>query len=130
MNELITELERLYFLDGQQWHSQQANESGQAVDPAAGVLTRAVMAGSLAGENPVALSLVSSDAMVRTMVVDFARAADWQLAATLFQTVQTDLNLPAPALSVSGQRGYAIWFSLAEPVPVAQARCFLEAPPP
>ncbi|MFZ4536937.1 hypothetical protein [Propionivibrio sp.] len=69
----------------------------------------------------------SPDGKARAMVVDFERAADWEQAAKLYLAVQNDLNLPAPAVSVSGLKGYGVWFSLEEPVPVAQARIFLNA---
>jgi hypothetical protein len=49
------------------------------------------------------------------------------IASTVWRGVQTDLELPAPAIAVSGVDGYQLWFSLAEPVSVAQASAFLEA---
>jgi len=127
MNELITELQRLYFLPDQQWHSQQANADSNPAYPAEGALTPAVVASSLAGEQTIALQLVSADGMARAMLVDFAKPGDWQQVANLYQAVQDELDLPAPAISASGQKGYRLWFSLAEPVPVAQAGSFLDA---
>ena len=59
MNKLITELQRLYFLPDQQWHRQQLDHAGKPAYPAAGVLTPAIMASSLAGETNVALQLLS-----------------------------------------------------------------------
>ena len=112
MNKLITELQRLYFLDGQRW-------SGE------GALTPETVANCAAGELPVAFDLVGADGRVRALVVEFERGGDWQHAARLYQAVQDDLGLPAPALSVSGC--YAIWFSLAETVSLAQAGVFLAA---
>jgi hypothetical protein len=41
--------------------------------------------------------------------------------------VQSDLELPAPAIAVNGIDGYQLWFSLAEPVPVKDARTFLDS---
>jgi hypothetical protein len=127
MNKLISELERLYFLDGQQWLSGISDAGGEPAYHAAGVLTPAIVANSLAGEKDVALNLVSADGMARAMVVDFGRASDWGPVETLYQAVQNDLNLPPPAVSVSGSKGYGLWFSLAEAVPVAQAQAFLDA---
>ena len=103
MNKLIAELRRLYFFHDQQWHSQQADETGI----------------------PALLNLIDTNGMVRTVVMGFDRATDWAQVATLFQNTQEDLELPAPAISVSGKAGYQLWFSLAEPVPAAQAHSFL-----
>lgn len=127
MNKLIGELQRLYFLDDQQWHSQVGEAGGCAVFRAEGTLTPAIVAASLAGEFDVALDLVSPAATARVMVMRFARSGDWETVGNLYRAVQDDLELPAPALSVSGRHGYRLWFSLATPVPVAQARCFVEA---
>ena len=43
-----------------------------------------------------------------------------------WQGVQTDLDLPAPAIAVAGPAGHQLWFSFAEPLPAAQARAFVE----
>jgi len=61
------------------------------------------------------------------MVVSFARATDWEQVANLYQAVQDELDLPAPAVSVSGRKGYSLWFSLAEALPLAQIQAFLAA---
>jgi len=127
MNKLITELQRLYFLPDQQWHSQQLDDGGQPVYPAEGTLTPAVVASSLAGEQSISLQLVSADGMARAMLVNFGKPSDWEQVANLYRAVQDELDLPAPAVSVSGRKGYCLWFSLAEPLPVAQARRFLDA---
>lgn len=70
--------------------------------------------------------LIAPDGTVRAMVLELARPADWTLLSILWRGVQTDLELPAPAIAVSGIDGYQLWFSLAEPASVAQARAFLE----
>jgi len=127
MNKLITELQRLYFLDDQQWHSQQLDDGSEPAYPAGGALTPDVVASGLAGEQTVALNLVSADGMARAMVMNFKKSADWEQVANLYRAVQDELDLPAPAISVSGRKGYRLWFSLAAPVPVAQARSFLDA---
>jgi len=116
MNKLITELKRLYFLD-----DQRSTPGGE------GRLTAKTLAQSLVGESAVELDLVGADGRVRTLVVEFEKAGDWQHAARLYQAVQDDLGWPAPALSVAGHQGYAIWFSLAQAVPLAQASAFLAA---
>lgn len=127
MDKLIQALQRLYFLDAQQWHSRQSDAGGRPVFAAQGLLTPELVARSLHGETAIALDLLSQDGGVRAIVVDFASAGDWEAVARLYQGLQDDLELPAPALSVSGESGYQLWLSLAECIPAAQARVFLEA---
>lgn len=127
MNKLISALQRLYFLQDQQWHSQNLNDGGDLAYAAEGPLTPAIVTKSLAGELTVGLNLVSPAGMARAMVVSFARATDWAQVANLYQAVQDELDLPAPAVSVSGRKGYSLWFSLAEALPLAQIQAFLAA---
>lgn len=70
--------------------------------------------------------LVSPDGYVRAMVLELARPADWTALSILWQGIQADMGLPAPAIAVSGIDGFQLWFSLSEPVPVVEARRFLE----
>lgn len=74
-----------------------------------------------------AIRLIDADGRVRAMVVELAQQAGWAGVAALWQGVQDDLDLPAPAIAVSGVDGYQVWFSLAEPVPLDQALAFLES---
>lgn len=97
MNTLQTELRRLYLFD--------ASNS----------------------PNPKEPCLITPDGRVRAMVLQLARPADWNALSAVWQGVQADLELPTPAIAVSGIDGYQLWFSLAEPVSVAQARGFLES---
>ena len=103
MNKLIAELRRLYFLPEQPFQN---------------------LDGSAASDE---IKLAGQGGRVRAMVVGFDRAADWEHAATLYQAVQEDLELPALAVSVSGSEGYQLWFSLAEPVSAERARLFMNA---
>ncbi len=75
----------------------------------------------------VAPSLITVDGRVRAMVIELARPADWPVASTVWQCVQSDLGLPPPAIAVNGNDGYQLWFSLAEPVTAAEASFFLES---
>lgn len=127
MNKLISELQRLYFLPDQQWQRQSLLAAADLSAPAHGPLSEEALTTSLAGEAAVLLTLVSPAATARAMVVSFKRASAWEQVAKLYQAVQHDLALPAPAVSVSGREGYRLWFSLAEPLPVAQVRSFLNA---
>ncbi|MEY8876308.1 MAG: hypothetical protein AB9M60_07350 [Leptothrix sp. (in: b-proteobacteria)] len=77
-------------------------------------------------ESDAACGLIDADGRVRALVLALGRPADWSALAPVWQGVQIDLQLPAPAIAVSGTDSYQLWFSLAEPVPVAQAQVFLE----
>jgi hypothetical protein len=127
MENLTQQIKRLYLLEGQQWHKQKLDSSGEASYYAEGPLTPGVLAKSFEGTETVALNLVSADGMARAMVIDFDKATDWPKVATLYEQLQTDLKLPAPAISVSGRKGYGLWLSLEEALPVTQARAFLKA---
>lgn len=71
--------------------------------------------------------LITQDGLVRAMVLELARPADWGSLSNLWRGVQTDLELPAPAIAVNGSDGYQLWFSVAVPVPVPDAQAFLES---
>lgn len=71
--------------------------------------------------------LIDTQDRVRSMVVEVAQQAGWGAVATLCQGIQDDLDLPTPAIAVSGGRGFEVWLSLAEPVSVAEAQAFLAA---
>lgn len=62
----------------------------------------------------------------RALVLSLGRPADWDLVAAVWQGVQLDLDLPAPAIAVSGTDAYQLWFSLAAPVPPAEGLAFLD----
>lgn len=101
MNRLHTELHRLY-LSPSPPSDEQATEN-------------------------TAFRLTDADGRVRTMVLEVSKAADWNRVAALWQGVQDELGLPAPAIAVSGGNGYQLWFSLTEPIPAVQAHSFLES---
>ncbi len=71
--------------------------------------------------------LIDAAGRVRAMVLELARPADWSALSAVWKGVQIDLELPAPAIAVSGKDGYQLWFSLCEPVPAPQAWAFLHA---
>lgn len=70
---------------------------------------------------------LAADGSTRCLAIDFARSADWPQAAALCRALADDLDLPAPAVSVSGSAGYRLWLALAEPTPAAEAGRFLAA---
>ena len=63
----------------------------------------------------------------RVVVLALARPADWSALSQVWRGVQADLNLPAPAIAVSGTDAFQLWFSLAEPVPLHVAAGFAQA---
>ncbi|RYG88656.1 MAG: hypothetical protein EON59_03725, partial [Alphaproteobacteria bacterium] len=66
-----------------------------------------------------------ADGGVRAMVLELARPADWEVLSRVWRGVQADLQLPAPAIAVSGTDGLQLWFSLQEPVSADRAGAFL-----
>lgn len=102
MNKLETELQRLYFLPGQEWP------------------------GSISNAGNAAVELVTAGGLVRSLVISVERGGDWEAVAALYEGVQADLDLPPPAISVSGDEGYQIWFSLYEPIPLQLAQDFMQ----
>ncbi len=71
-------------------------------------------------------ALIDAAGKVRAMVMELTRPANWEDLSRVWQGVQGELELPAPAIAVSGIDGLQLWFSLAEPIAVVQARVFLE----
>jgi len=79
------------------------------------------------GSEPASTDLFDADGKTRALVLELASPADWPPLAKVWRGVQSDLELPAPAVAVSGTDGLQIWFSLAEPVPVHEAHAFLQS---
>ncbi len=69
---------------------------------------------------------VDAAGAVRAMVMELTRPPAWEPLASVWRGVQADLELPAPAIAVSGTDGLQLWFSLAEPVEAARVHAFLE----
>jgi hypothetical protein len=72
------------------------------------------------------LALIEPLDVVRAMVMELTRPPSWAVLSKVWHGVQSELELPAPAIAVSGIDGLQLWFSLAEPIAVAQAHAFLE----
>ncbi|NYE59346.1 hypothetical protein FHW58_000498 [Duganella sp. 1224] len=106
MDKLISELRRLYLLNADNTQRLQHH---------------------LRGEATFAFDL-AQDGVTRAIVIDFHKADSeqhWQRLCNVANALQSDLDLPAPAVSVSGGECYRLWLSLASPIPVEQARQFL-----
>jgi hypothetical protein len=71
--------------------------------------------------------LIDGLGQVRALVVNVAQPAGWDAVAALCQGIQDELDLPTPAIAVSGGAGFQVWLSLAEPVLVLHAQAFLTA---
>ena len=79
-----------------------------------------------AGLDEDAGALISPSGAVRALVIELRRPASWAVLSRVWQGVQAQLDLPAPAIAVSGVDALSLWFSLAEPLPVSRAHAFLE----
>lgn len=124
MQKLLSELKRLYLLDGQQYREPGKDGSGD--------LSQAILEQHLRGEKTIALDLATPGGLTRVVLIDFDGAAEgkgeqhWSALCEVAHAMQATLELPAPAVSISGGRGYGLWLSLETPVPAAQAREFAE----
>jgi hypothetical protein len=74
---------------------------------------------------PSDTALISERGELRAMVLELARPADWEALSQVWRGVQADLDLPAPAIAVSGTDGLQLWFSLEQPVSGSRAAAFL-----
>ncbi len=71
-------------------------------------------------------ALIDPSDRVRAMVMELSSPPGWGALSQVWHGVQAELELPAPAIAVSGISGLQLWFSLAEPVAVTRAHAFLE----
>lgn len=124
MNRLIELIQRLYCQGIQQRGLLRTEAGTQGPSPLQGV-TDAALAAALGGETPLAFDLMDAKGRTRALVLRFMRGMDWPLAARLHTLVQSELGLPAPAISVCAEGGYQLWFSLEVAVPSDQAQAFL-----
>jgi hypothetical protein len=70
------------------------------------------------------LSLSGPHGEVRCVVLGLSGPADWRRLSAVWQGVQADFGMPAPAIAVTGVDGFQLWFSLATPVALADAQAF------
>ena len=113
MQKLIAQLRRLYLLE-------------DGVPPE-------VLKQHLSGETTVPVSLVAANGTTRAIVIPFDKltegdeAQHWTVLCTVANALQSELNLPAPAVSISGAQGYRLWLSLAASVPTAVVQQFMQS---
>lgn len=72
-------------------------------------------------------TLVDTQGQTRALVLEVVQPAGWDVLAPVWQAVQAELDLPAPAIAVSGTDGLQLWFSLESAVDATQGHAFLEA---
>lgn len=108
MSPLQTELHRLYL---------PLSQTGDAADAQSHAHAHALGQSS---------ALIGPSDRVRAMVMDLKSPPGWDALSKVWHGVQAELELPAPAIAVSGIDGLQLWFSLAEPIAAAQAHAFLD----
>ncbi len=130
MNRLHAQLARLY-APGDAWcRLRPAGADGDTAWGDAVGFSAAIVDRLLAGGDEAALHVVGAGGGVRVLVIEFncaTRSRDWPHVAALYQALQDELELPAPALAVRAHAGYALWISLAQPLPQSDAVAFLDA---
>lgn len=80
----------------------------------------------LAPPEAEALGQTRTIALAFRRLPDDSEAGHWERLCAVANAIQSELRLPAPAVSISGSGAYGLWLSLAQPVPLAQAREFAE----
>ena len=127
MSRLHAQLARLYALPDARCRLRPSAADGDAAWGEAVGFSAAIVERLMAGSDAAALQQVGAGGEVRVVVLEFTRSRDWPHVAALYQAVQDELGLPAPALAVRAHAGYALWFSLAKPLPRSGAVAFLDA---
>lgn len=98
----------------------------------AGALPPELLARRLLGQDTQPLSLVTAEGVTRAVAIAFDKtpesgeAGHWTRLCEAANALQGEHGFPAPAVSVSGGKGYSLWISLASPVPLVQARQFAD----
>lgn len=82
---------------------------------------------SIESDRLYATTTADAPGTVRALVLEVVQPTGWDALSPLWQGVQAELELPAPAIAVSGVDAIQLWFSLAAPVADARAHEFLEA---
>jgi hypothetical protein len=77
------------------------------------------------GASPI--SLLDAAGRTRALVLEVVQPMGWAALLPAWQGAQAELDLPAPAIAVSGTDGLQLWFSLESAVDAAQGHAFLEA---
>lgn len=78
------------------------------------------------------LELVSAAGQTRALVLEFRRKAGqavprhWDNLCRMANYLQQQLELPAPAVSITGVNSFRLWLSLAHAVPLEHAETFLQ----
>ncbi|MBT9489800.1 MAG: hypothetical protein IV093_20015 [Rubrivivax sp.] len=60
------------------------------------------------------------------LVLGVSGPSAWQSLVAVWKGVQSDLGLPAPAITVNGRNGLQLWFSLQQPVGSGPGQAFLD----
>jgi len=76
---------------------------------------------------PAQARLVDDAGAVRAIVLEVVQPTNWDALSEVWQGVQVELELPAPAIAVSGRDGLQLWFSLEAAIPASRAHAFAEA---
>ena len=112
MQKLIETLARLYLPDS--------------------VLSPKLLEQHLTGSAPLPIRLTTDSGSIRAIIIAFDKSprqdddAHWRLLCSVANAMQAELDLPAPAVSISVSNGFRLWLSFAEAIPTALAQQFLK----
>lgn len=71
-------------------------------------------------------SLLDTQGRTRALVLELIAPVDTAALGAMWQGLQTELGLPAPAVAVNGRDALQLWCALDQSVSLGQARAFLE----
>lgn len=75
--------------------------------------------------DPAQMPMVTADGAVKALVLEIAQPAVWSDLSAVWHGTQSESELPAAAIAVSGTDGLQLWFSVSEPVSAVDATEFL-----
>ncbi|WP_312548812.1 hypothetical protein [Massilia sp.] len=112
MLKLIQELMRLYLPEG--------------------AVTEEALQAHILGQQTLPVDVTTSGGLTRAIAIPFHRipkaeeGRHWTLLCEVAHALQSELDLPAPAVSIASVDGFCLWLSLAVPLPSLQAGQFVE----
>jgi hypothetical protein len=80
-----------------------------------------------AQEDAQTVSLVDARGRVRALILEVVQPVGWDALSEVWHGIQVELQLPAPAIAVSGRDGLQLWLSLESAMPADAAHAFLQA---
>lgn len=127
MNRLYSELQRLYFVGAPRYRESGTTRSKENQEVVSDILTAEIFERCLAGNVEIAVVPKTDTDLARMLAIRFNTQCGWKPVAELCEKIQSDLHLPEPAVSVSGEGGFFVWLSFVESLPAEEISRFAHA---